>query len=118
MDVFVISSLKGKEFIVSTELADGTILNEVAKEGKIVSLWLTVNEDGRDAYMRSAFWIVDKRCAMARVVLPRAALSRASWTTFSDVESRADVASSKSRTLGFLKRARAIAIRSKSKRSN
>ena len=55
MDVFVISSLKGKEFIVSTELADGTILNEVAKEEKIVSLWLPVNEDGRDAYMRSAF---------------------------------------------------------------
>ena len=56
--------------------------------------------------------MVDRRCAMANVVLPFAALSRASCTTLSDVESRADVASSSNKTLGSLNNARAIAIRS------
>ncbi|KAI6044756.1 hypothetical protein EDC04DRAFT_2639393 [Pisolithus marmoratus] len=61
--------------------------------------------------MQSAFWIVDKRWAMAIVVRPLAALSSASCTTFSEVESRADVASSNKRTFGLRRRARAIAIR-------
>ena len=43
-------------------------------------------------HMQSAFWIVDNRCAMAIVVRPFAAMSKASCTTFSDVESKADVA--------------------------
>jgi hypothetical protein len=43
-------------------------------------------------YIRSAFWMVDSRCAMAMVVLPFAAWSRAAWTTFSELESSADVA--------------------------
>ena len=46
-------------------------------------------------YIRSAFWMVDKRCAMAIVVLPFAAWSRAACTTFSEFESSADVALSK-----------------------
>lgn len=43
-------------------------------------------------YMQSAFWIVDNRCAMAIVVRPFAAESRAAWTIFSELESRAEVA--------------------------
>jgi len=65
-------------------------------------------------HMRSAFCIVESRCAMAIVVRPFAALSRASCTTFSEFESSADVASSSRRTLGFRISARAIAIRSTS----
>lgn len=45
------------------------------------------------------------------VVRPFAALSSASWTTRSDCESSADVASSRSKTLGFRMSARAMAIR-------
>jgi len=40
----------------------------------------------------SAFWIVESRCAIAIVVLPLAASSSAFWTTFSELESRAEVA--------------------------
>ena len=46
----------------------------------------------RATYIRSAFWMVDNRCAIAMVVLPFAAWSRAAWTTFSELESSADVA--------------------------
>ena len=77
----------------------------------------------------SAFWIVDNLWAIAIVVLPCAAWSSAACTTFSEAESSAEVAyrkmligyfrgkrpgltSSSSRTLGFRRRARAIAIRS------
>lgn len=63
-------------------------------------------------YMQSAFWMVDSRCAMAIVVRPFAARSRASCTTFSEFESSAEVASSRSSTRGFRRSARAIAIRS------
>jgi hypothetical protein len=42
--------------------------------------------------MQSAFWMVDNLWAMAIVVLPLAALSNASCTTFSDFESSAEVA--------------------------
>ena len=44
-------------------------------------------------------------------VRPICALSRASWTTCSDCESRADVASSSSKILGLRIKARAIATR-------
>jgi hypothetical protein len=44
-------------------------------------------------------------------VRPLAALSSASWTTRSDCESSADVASSRSKTLGLRMRARAMAMR-------
>jgi hypothetical protein len=64
-----------------------------------------------NTYMQSAFWIVLSRCAIAIVVRPFAAWSSAAWTTFSLVESNADVASSRRRTLGFRRSARAIAIR-------
>jgi hypothetical protein len=66
----------------------------------------------RNAYILSAFWIVDNRWAIAIVVLPFAAWSRAAWTTFSELESRADVASSRRRTFGLRSNARAIAMRS------
>lgn len=80
--------------------------------------------------MISAFWIVLNLWAIALkvfrvsfkhstfrdeethiVVRPFAARSNASWTTLSDCESKAEVASSKRRTLGFLIRARAMAMR-------
>mmetsp|Transcript_18838 Transcript_18838/g.61741 ORF Transcript_18838/g.61741 Transcript_18838/m.61741 type:complete len:99 (-) Transcript_18838:340-636(-) len=57
--------------------------------------------------------IVDRRCAMTIVVhlvVARSA-SRASWTTRSDLASSADVASSKSRSFGFLRKARAMEMR-------
>lgn len=69
-------------------------------------------------YIRSAFWMVDSRCAMAIVVRPFAALSSASCTTFSEFESSADVASSSSNTFGLRSRARAMAIRSVNVRQN
>jgi hypothetical protein len=62
--------------------------------------------------MQCAFWIVERRCAMAMVVLPLAAWSRASCTTFSELESSAEVASSRSSTFGSRINARAIAMRS------
>lgn len=45
------------------------------------------------------------------VVLPMEAWSRAVWTSFSDSESRALVASSSKRITGFFIMARAMAIR-------
>ena len=45
--------------------------------------------------IRSAWRIVERRCAITKVVLPFIKLSSASWTSFSDSESRDDVASSK-----------------------
>lgn len=66
----------------------------------------------RVTYILSAFWMVDNRWAMAIVVRPFAALSSASCTTFSELESSADVASSSSKTFGLRSRARAMAIRS------
>ena len=56
--------------------------------------------------------MVDNRCAIAIVVRPFAALSSASCTTFSEVESSAEVASSSSSTFGSRNSARAIAMRS------
>lgn len=64
-----------------------------------------------NTYIISAFWIVLRRCATAMVVRPRAAASKAACTTFSDSESRAEVASSSRRTFGSRRRARAIAMR-------
>lgn len=61
--------------------------------------------------MRSAAWMVLSRWAMMSTVRPLVALSRASCTTRSDSASRALVASSSTRMLGFLIRARAMAIR-------
>ncbi|KAI0246191.1 hypothetical protein BJV78DRAFT_1257146 [Lactifluus subvellereus] len=61
--------------------------------------------------MQSAFWIVDNRWAIAIVVRPFAASSRAACTTFSEFESRAEVASSSKRTLGLRRSALAIAMR-------
>ena len=43
-------------------------------------------------HMVSAFWIVDNLWAMAIVVRPFAAWSRAACTTFSELESSAEVA--------------------------
>ena len=85
-------------------------------------------------YIRSAFWMVEKRCAMAIVVLPFAAWSRVACTTFLEFESSGDVAwewkstwgkrisracsartSSNSSTPGFRNsEARAMTIRSRS----
>uniref|UniRef100_A0A9I9EAC6 Uncharacterized protein n=1 Tax=Cucumis melo TaxID=3656 RepID=A0A9I9EAC6_CUCME len=59
---------------------------------------------------RSAFRMVESRWAMTRVVRPIIKRSRASCTSFSDSESNALVASSKSRIAGFLSIALAIAI--------
>lgn len=42
--------------------------------------------------MQLAFWMLDNLWAMAIVVRPRDALSKASCTTFSEVESSAEVA--------------------------
>lgn len=61
--------------------------------------------------MVSAFLIVDRRWAMTRTVRPFMTLSRAAWTSFSDWLSSADVASSRTRIVGFLRMALAIAIR-------
>lgn len=61
--------------------------------------------------MRSAPCMVLRRWAIIRTVRPVVALSKASWTTRSDSASNALVASSRIKTLGFLIRARAIAIR-------
>mmetsp|Transcript_8309 Transcript_8309/g.21485 ORF Transcript_8309/g.21485 Transcript_8309/m.21485 type:complete len:110 (-) Transcript_8309:1639-1968(-) len=61
--------------------------------------------------MMSALRIVDKRCATTTHVRPTMSLSSASCTSFSLSASREDVASSSSRILGSLRRARAMAMR-------
>uniref|UniRef100_I1NY28 Uncharacterized protein n=1 Tax=Oryza glaberrima TaxID=4538 RepID=I1NY28_ORYGL len=58
----------------------------------------------------SALRIVDRRCAITIVVRPIDAMSRASCTMRSDSVSNALVASSRSRILGDLRIALAIAI--------
>jgi len=61
----------------------------------------------------SALAIVVKRCAMIIIVRPvpdLAILSIADWTSTSDLGSRAEVASSRIKILGFLIKALAIAI--------
>mmetsp|Transcript_23655 Transcript_23655/g.64150 ORF Transcript_23655/g.64150 Transcript_23655/m.64150 type:complete len:95 (-) Transcript_23655:142-426(-) len=61
----------------------------------------------------SALRMVERRCAMTMVVRFCAARrsSRAACTTRSDLESRAEVASSRMSTVGRLMMARAIAMR-------
>lgn len=59
----------------------------------------------------SASLIVDSRCATATVVRPSAALSSAACTILSDSVSSADVASSRSKSLGLRINARAMAMR-------
>mmetsp|Transcript_112273 Transcript_112273/g.194979 ORF Transcript_112273/g.194979 Transcript_112273/m.194979 type:complete len:201 (-) Transcript_112273:1565-2167(-) len=61
--------------------------------------------------MRSAFWIVDSRCATTTVVRPSINFSIACCTICSDSPSRALVASSRSRIEGSRTRARAMATR-------
>lgn len=61
--------------------------------------------------MRSAAWMVLNRWAMMSTVRPLVALSRASCTTRSDSASKALVASSRTRIVGFLIKARAMAMR-------
>ena len=59
----------------------------------------------------SAPRMVDKRCAITIVVRPADSLSNASWTTFSDWASSAEVASSSNRIGVSLSRARAMTTR-------
>mmetsp|Transcript_30239 Transcript_30239/g.50901 ORF Transcript_30239/g.50901 Transcript_30239/m.50901 type:complete len:148 (-) Transcript_30239:64-507(-) len=61
--------------------------------------------------MRSAFWMVLRRCAMTMTVRLTIMLSMASCTTASLSASSADVASSSSSTCGFLTNALAMATR-------
>lgn len=63
--------------------------------------------------MLSAYLIVESRCAITIVVIDPSSdliLSIAAYTSFSFFLSKALVASSKSRTLGFFTKALAIAI--------
>src|SRR6266571_3624291 len=53
----------------------------------------------------------ESRCAITSVVRPLAMRSSSAWMPFSVSESSAEVASSKTRMLGFLRTARAIATR-------
>lgn len=62
-------------------------------------------------YIISALRIVDSLWAIIMVVRPYIAFSNASWTTPSLYASNAEVASSKSKILGFRTNALAIAIR-------
>jgi hypothetical protein len=93
LHVFVIASAQRDKLVVGTGLTDPALLDEVSEN--------RTNGQERDelqdpsqnkTHMQSAFWIVDSRWAIANVVRPLAALSRAAWTTFSELESRADVA--------------------------
>ena len=59
----------------------------------------------------SASTTVDRRCAIISVVRSRAMLRSSAWIAFSDLESSAEVASSKISIAGFLRIARAIATR-------
>ncbi|KAL7738620.1 hypothetical protein ACLKA6_006914 [Drosophila palustris] len=62
-------------------------------------------------HIKSASLTVLNRWAIVTQVRPARASSRACWTTFSLSRSRADVASSSMRILGFLTSARAMAMR-------
>mmetsp|Transcript_50520 Transcript_50520/g.144411 ORF Transcript_50520/g.144411 Transcript_50520/m.144411 type:complete len:90 (-) Transcript_50520:352-621(-) len=61
--------------------------------------------------MTSESWMVLSRCAMVKVVRPSRAASSACWTSCSETESRAEVASSSSSTEGSRRMARAMAQR-------
>mmetsp|Transcript_9050 Transcript_9050/g.28765 ORF Transcript_9050/g.28765 Transcript_9050/m.28765 type:complete len:82 (-) Transcript_9050:2051-2296(-) len=61
--------------------------------------------------MRSASTTVESRWAMVRLVRFSTRRSMAAWTRASDSASRALVASSRRRSLGSAKRARAMATR-------
>ncbi|KVI09116.1 hypothetical protein Ccrd_012503 [Cynara cardunculus var. scolymus] len=60
--------------------------------------------------IESTFLMVERRCATTTVVLPTIRRSRASCTMLSEPESRALVASSRSKIFGFFNIALAIAI--------
>mmetsp|Transcript_13373 Transcript_13373/g.23681 ORF Transcript_13373/g.23681 Transcript_13373/m.23681 type:complete len:114 (+) Transcript_13373:3432-3773(+) len=55
--------------------------------------------------------IVDRRCATTTVVRPMTIRSKAAWTRRSLAVSKAEVASSNNKILGFFKMALAIAMR-------
>ncbi len=55
--------------------------------------------------------MVDRRCAMTSVVRFCAMWRSSSWIAFSDLESSAEVASSKINISGFFRMARAMATR-------
>ena len=91
--MFVVVALLGDELIVSSVFADSPVSEEVSKKLRAKRISNGRREKARErSYMQSAFWMVDSRCAMAMVVRPLAALSNASCTTFSELESRAEVA--------------------------
>ena len=90
LDVFVIPSTQSDELLMRSWLTYLPVFYEMTNnkgwDGEFDQCY------GVATYMQSAFCIVAKECAMAMVVLPLAAWSRACWTTFSDAESSAEVA--------------------------
>jgi hypothetical protein len=65
----------------------------------------------RNTMIRSAQRICDRRCVMMKVVRPRAAFEMARWILSSVAESIAEVESSKTKTRGSVRKARASAMR-------
>ena len=61
--------------------------------------------------MRSRWAMVESRWATTTTVLPAISRSRASWMARSVIESRAEVASSRTRMGAFLRITRAMAMR-------
>jgi len=93
-ELVVIASFLQK-VVVCARLAHFALLDEVAVLQRMKYEQRVFKNPGNGTnttYIRSAFWMVDNRCAMAIVVLPFAAWSRAACTTFSEFESNADVA--------------------------
>lgn len=88
LDIVVVVTTFTEELIVRAGFADAAFFDEVA----VWSFGELQPMSSQSAYIWSAFWIVDSLWAMAMVVLPLAARSSASCTTFSELESRADVA--------------------------
>ena len=60
-DVIVIISFKGKKFVMGTGFADCTIFDKVSDGLYMNYLVPDCVGNERNTYMRSAFWIVDKR---------------------------------------------------------
>jgi hypothetical protein len=92
--LIVIASLRQK-LVVCARLAHFALLDEVAVSQKMKcqqGMFKNPGNGKNTTDIRSAFWMVDNRCAMAIVVLPFAAWSKAACTTFSEFESSADVA--------------------------
>ena len=115
LDAFGIATIKSDH--APTNVVDENLLVHLQTSSGIVQMRVDAALDKQlsvgatfgdavlgDTRMRSAFWMVERRWAMTKVVRFSASFSSDSWTMRSLSLSRAEVASSKMRIGGFFKK--------------